>query len=296
MATKNEYIASIMLEAADLLKNDTKSLNEVGIDRYFDQILNEAAEFSDISLLLEATDDIKEIQSDIQNLDINNKDSIKKAKSLSSRLLKWYYKVEPNKKFKALRTLIKISNAVSYQIASKLGSGPFNRIANAESDAAKVIGIIFVILTTMSGGIFQAITYFQTKAFAAYQYKYNIKDFDDNIKLLKDGYNKLKDKYDLSDDKKVKAGLQKSMDNYKKSIDELTKLKVKYDKLKNSNISARGAAIRLNEDKVNDKEATKSAIREAIDLLYDKSMKCNTMDEAVEYINKAERLESLIDE
>ena len=141
---------------------------------------------------------------------------------------------------------------------------------------------------------FPLVSFFIT--FAAYQYKYNIKDFDDNIKLLKDGYNKLKDKYDLSDDKKVKAGLQKSMNNYKKSIDELTKLKVKYDKLKNSNISARGAAIRLNEDKVNDKEATKSAIREAIDLLYDKSMKCNTMDEAAEYINKAEQLESLIDE
>ena len=55
-------------------------------------------------------------------------------------------------------------------------------------------------------------------------------------------------------------------------------------------------SLKNKENKNRKKEATKSAIREAIDLLYDKSMKCNTMDEAAEYINKAERLESLIDE
>ena len=39
-----------------------------------------------------------------------------------------------------------------------------------------------------------------------------------------------------------------------------------------------------------------NALKEAIDLLYDKAMECDTMDEATEYINKAEQLESLIDE
>ena len=38
------------------------------------------------------------------------------------------------------------------------------------------------------------------------------------------------------------------------------------------------------------------AIKEAIDLLYDKAMECDTLDEATEYINKAEQLESLLDE
>ena len=37
-------------------------------------------------------------------------------------------------------------------------------------------------------------------------------------------------------------------------------------------------------------------LKEAIDLLYDKAMECDTLDEATEYINKAEQLESLIDE
>ena len=69
--TKNEYIASIMLEATELLRDDVDSLNEVYNDKYFDQILNEAVEFSDISLLLEASDEIKEIQSDIKNTDID---------------------------------------------------------------------------------------------------------------------------------------------------------------------------------------------------------------------------------
>ena len=40
----------------------------------------------------------------------------------------------------------------------------------------------------------------------------------------------------------------------------------------------------------------RAAMKEAIDLLYDKAMECDTLDEATEYINKAEQLESLIDD
>ena len=37
-------------------------------------------------------------------------------------------------------------------------------------------------------------------------------------------------------------------------------------------------------------------LKEAIDLLYDKAIECDTLDEATEYINKAEQLETLIGE
>ena len=47
---------------------------------------------------------------------------------------------------------------------------------------------------------------------------------------------------------------------------------------------------------VNDRINKRAAMKEAIDLLYDKAMECDTLDEATEYINKAEQLESLIDE
>ena len=40
----------------------------------------------------------------------------------------------------------------------------------------------------------------------------------------------------------------------------------------------------------------RAAMKEAIDLLYDKAMECDTLDEATEYIDKAEQLESLIDD
>ena len=296
--TKNEYIASIMLEATELLRDDVDSLNEVYNDKYFDQILNEAVEFSDISLLLEVSDEIKEIQSDIKNTDIDNDVNgfIKKIKSISDKLLKWYYKVEPNKKLSGLRTLIKTVNGIIYQILSKIFlGGIINRLANAKTKPIRYLGIaLVVVLTVLSGAILKGITYLQTKLYASNQYKYNIKDFDDNIKLLRDGYNKLKDKYDSSDDKKLKSGLQKTMDDYKKSINELVKLKNKYDKLKDSKISARGAAIRLNENKKS-KEDTKAYIQEAIDLLYDKAIECDTIYEAAEYIDKAEELEYLLD-
>lgn len=203
--------------------------------------------------------------------------------------------MEPNKKLSGLRTLIKIVNGLIYQILSKiLLHGIANRLANAKTKPIRYLGIVLVTLATLSSGILQGITYLQTKLYASNQYKYNIKDFDDNIKLLNDGYNKLKNKYDSSDDEKVKSGLQKAMNNYKKSINELVKLKNKYDKLKDSTISARGAAIRLNENKKS-KENTKAYIQEAIDLLYDKAIECDTIYEATEYIDKAEELEYLLD-
>ena len=59
--TKNEYIASIMLEAADLLKEDSEYNDEYELD----SILTEAAEYDDdnIYYLNEAVDELKEIDS-----------------------------------------------------------------------------------------------------------------------------------------------------------------------------------------------------------------------------------------
>ena len=46
----------------------------------------------------------------------------------------------------------------------------------------------------------------------------------------------------------------------------------------------------------NDRINKRAAMKEAIDLLYDKAMECDTLDEATEYIDKAEQLESLLDD
>ena len=55
-------------------------------------------------------------------------------------------------------------------------------------------------------------------------------------------------------------------------------------------------------DKLREEKAKKNArinkrvaMKEAIDLLYDKAMECDTIDEATEYIDKAEQLELLIE-
>ena len=110
--TKNEYIASIMLEAADLLKEDSEYNDEYELD----SILTEAAEYDDdnIYYLNEAVDELKEIDS-IKKEIKNSKDIddgklnklISKVKNAVNNTLKWYYKIEPNKKFKALHTVLR---------------------------------------------------------------------------------------------------------------------------------------------------------------------------------------------
>ena len=54
--------------------------------------------------------------------------------------------------------------------------------------------------------------------------------------------------------------------------------------------------LREEKAKKNARINRRAAMKEAIDLLYDKAMECDTLDEATEYINKAEQLEWLIDE
>ena len=138
--TKNEYIASIMLEAADLLKEDAYD------DEYeLDSILTEAAEYDNdnIYYLNEAVDELKEINS-IKKEIKNSKDIddgklnklISKVKNAVNNLLKWYYKIEPNKKFKALHTVlvgfnIVLSIALSAAVGASVSLGTYNAITYA---------------------------------------------------------------------------------------------------------------------------------------------------------------------
>ena len=54
--------------------------------------------------------------------------------------------------------------------------------------------------------------------------------------------------------------------------------------------------LREEKAKKNARINSRAAMKEAIDLLYDKAIECDTLDEATEYINKAEQLEILIGE
>ena len=136
--TKNEYIASIMLEAADLLKEDVSEYE-------LDSILTEAAEYDNDNMyyLNEAVDELKEINS-IKKEIKNSKDIddgklnklISKVKNAVNNLLKWYYKIEPNKKFKALHTVlvgfnIVLSIALSAAVGASVSFGTYNAITYA---------------------------------------------------------------------------------------------------------------------------------------------------------------------
>ena len=98
------------------------------------------------------------------------------------------------------------------------------------------------------------------------------------------------------------SALKKNIPELQKSISPLIqiikkKLNISRDmSIINAYEQLTNKSLKNKENKNRKKEATKAALQEAIDLLYDKAMECDTLDEATEYIDKAEQLELLIDE
>ena len=98
------------------------------------------------------------------------------------------------------------------------------------------------------------------------------------------------------------SALKKNIPELQKSISPLIqiikkKLNISRDmSIINAYEQLTNKSLKNKENKNRKKEATKAALQEAIDLLYNKAIECDTLDEATEYINKAEQLESLIDE
>ena len=297
--TKNEQIASILLEAAELLKRGeydnvlTETIESPSM--LINDVLNEAIEgnYGDVTSLLEAAEDMPSVESEIN--EVKNETDIAKAsaksKGIVDKIAKWYYKVEPNKKFKILRKILKIFNAINYQLMSKLATqGVMNRALYAKNKVAKSVGIVFAVIGAIASMGLSLINNAIPGLYASGQYKYNIKDFDANIAELEKGLEKINRTIQSGVDSKT--ALNKAKASYEKAIAELKKEKIKYDKLKNSKISARGAAIRKNENNV---EVDK-ALKEAVDLLYKAAVLCEDTEKASSYIEKAEILQEAMSE
>ena len=83
---------------------------------------------------------------------------------------------------------------------------------------------------------------------------------------------------------------------HNRSFDDWFNKNYKESDYEKANYKPNVASREIHASVVNDRINKRAAMKEAIDLLYDKAIECDTLDEATEYINKAERLESLIDE
>ena len=256
--SRNEYIASIMLEAADLLK---EYINNDNMEYDIDSLLTEAIEYDDsnnIVYLNEAVEDLKEIN-EIKNeiKDKKSLDDVKvnkittKAKNAVNNLLKWYYKIEPEKKFRALHTVLKgldtifsiASIYISYFLGSKTTYTGLNYLG--EKTALKRIskaGLDIKAKNTPRGRKFKkyailtiltiAVTSISASIRRNANIKYNISDFDNNINAIKSQINKIDTQIkNAGDDKELVDQLNKLKSKYNSMIDQLINMKDSYDNL-----------------------------------------------------------------
>ena len=119
-----------------------------------------------------------------------------------------------------------------------------------------------------------------------------IKDLKDKIKKYKDNMNF----YDTKNNRE--RGIYKDEDSRDRIIAGFNKYGLDAGDNNRDYANAYAKNIKLRKEKAekNARINKRAAMKEAIDLLYDKAIECDTLDEATEYINKAEQLESLIDE
>ena len=257
---RNEYIASIMLEAADLLKED---INNDNMEYDIDSLLTEAIEYDDsnnIVYLNEAVEDLKEINEikneikDTKSLDDAKINKITtKVKNTVNNLLKWYYKIEPEKKFRALHTVLKgldtIFSIASIYIGCFFGlrttytglnyldeKMTLKRISlskagldikakntprSREFKKYAILTILTIAVTSISASIRRNANI-----------KYNISDFDNNIHVIKSQINKIDTQIkNAGDDKKLVDQLNKLKSKYDSMIDQLINMKDSYGNL-----------------------------------------------------------------
>ena len=267
--TRNEYIASIMLEAVELLKNDNYS----DISYFNNDILNESISYtdsSDVYLLTEAADELNDIKKitneakkDKKNLDEDKLKKIsQKIKKSVDNLLKWYYKVEPNKKFKALHTVLYglecvldvVALAISL-VAAPIGiamsagnivqNSLLARLINKQhpgsiGDHAKGVAKEFnkphkkfLVISLIAGIISAALLKILTSLRSYSDEKFNATDCEANIKSLKKQINKIDEqikKYNSTDDKNLVISLQKMKKSYTDCLGQLELIKEQYSK------------------------------------------------------------------
>ena len=239
--TKNEYIASIMLEAAELLKSDDTNNDNMEYD--LNNLLTEAAEYDgSMYYLNEAVDELKEINSikkEIKNSkDIDDKKMSAKIKNIINNTLKWYYKIEPNKKLKALHTVLRILNKlINLTLGFLSGSLGVMSGQRALSVIHSATGLRLNLGYNIRNFInFTLITLIPTalivlrKSIKQYSnIKFNISDYDNNVKEIQSQIDIIDKQIEKGDSKQTNH-LYKLRNEYSNMLEDLRNMKEKYDK------------------------------------------------------------------
>ena len=247
------YELESLLNESIYSNNKDKSLDillemlsvKLDIDEYIPEPLTENVSISYIfnkyRPLIEAVDEITEVKNDLSKLkssDSEEKEGIlKKCVKSFKRVIDWWYKIEPNKKFKMLHIILKIlvsivSFVAELYISSKITNKVLNtKVVNNMPDKIINIGkrersikktIISLVLNLGMGRIIDFITSITSDKI---KIAVNKKDLDKNIKEIDSSIDKINEKLSKEYDEETRISLIKTKKELSDTLSKLIKLK-----------------------------------------------------------------------
>lgn len=240
----NDYIKSldILLEMLSI---------KMDIDDYLPISLVEnvciANNFSEYMPLIEATDAISSIEKDLSELSKSdnkeNKDNIlKKCVKTFKSVVDWWYKIEPNKKFKTLHTVLKllvkilmfvadiyIADVVTKKVLdTKTISKIPDKVLKFGNKDISIKGNIIKLLTGY--GLGKISDFVKSLTVQKMEFNINKKDLDKNISELDKGIDKLNNIISKTNDSEMRNSLIKTKTELENTLSELMRLKSKNEK------------------------------------------------------------------
>lgn len=208
--------------------------------------INIIPEIEEYRTLIESATEIKAVQQEISSNKINKNapvedkiSAIDKILTPFKKLIDWWYKVDPEKKYKTMHIILKCAIdililVVSNRIASKLtitkeigkrlpigyeGSNKLmNKLFSRESIASGMVSSVVLMIKNFLKGIDDHI-----------EYKVNKKDLDKNIKIFNASVETLNDLIYDCEDPITKKDLMKKKSNIEMALSKLIKMKEKYE-------------------------------------------------------------------
>ena len=226
----------------------------INLNKKPDMLLNESMLYSEYEILFETTSEIIEAQHEINNLTKNiksEKDYTEKVALLDKlsdsfkKLVNWWYKIDPNKKFKTLHFILNLSTSIllllftfkSIKHAGKISAKAALNI-NLLNGSRKAFNIKCGIIMTIIGLALNGILAFLSKKSEDLYEKINSKDLEKNIAEYDKAIDKINEIIEKTDSEEDIKKLNKIRRNYDQALYQLYKVreslinkkKIKYNK------------------------------------------------------------------
>ena len=237
---KSDDIESLILEYID---SNIDSVDDV----YYPltEAIGMFPELSTYSVLIESVNEIKKTEKEINEAK-GEKDPEKKIKFIDKiiqsvkNLFNWWYKIEPDKKFKTLHTILKILVKVIaliiliyYPEKALLTKGIAARLPIGYEGSNKILQILIskkviaaTIVRSIINQIYKVIGSLNKKA----EFSANIKDIEKSIAEYDKAIDEINKLLEETGDPQIKMNLEKTKKDLEDTLRLLIKIKEDYDK------------------------------------------------------------------